>query len=300
MSTPTSTTALMDLIETYLGELLHVKRYSPHTIAAYRRDLTQFLDDNGLTDWQDTRAHHISAHVASLHRNGMARKTIARKLSSLRAFFDWLGERVSHNPARGVRAPKTPSKLPQVLDVDQMQGLLDFHPTSAIERRDLAIMELLYSSGLRLSELTNLNCEDLDFDRAMVQVLGKGRKARLVPVGRRARGAIESMLADRTDARAGAPLFINKFGKRLGGRSIQERLKRYGVRQLGSNALHPHMLRHSFASHLLESSGDLRSVQEMLGHENISTTQIYTHLDFQHLAEVYDSAHPRARRARKP
>ena len=285
-------------LEDYLEELGRVKRYSPHTILAYRRDLSQFRNESGFSDWEECRSHHIASFVGLLNRRGMTAKTISRKLSSIRAFFDWLGERVSHNPARGFQTPKSAKKLPNVLDVDQVQALLNFEPDSAIERRDLAIMELLYSSGLRLSELTSLNCEDLDYDNALVRVVGKGNKTRLVPVGRQAQNAIIAMLKDRFDAHPGAPLFVNRFGKRLGSRSVQERLKRYGVDRLGSSALHPHMLRHSFASHVLESSGDLRSVQEMLGHANISTTQIYTHLDFQHLASVYDSSHPRAKRVR--
>ncbi len=285
-------------LENYLEELSRVKRYSPHTILAYKQDLTQFKNESGLSTWGECRSHHITGFVGLLHRRGMAAKTISRKLSSIRAFFDWLGERVSHNPARGFQTPKSAKKLPSVLDVDQVQALLNFEPGSAIERRDLAIMELLYSSGLRVSELTGLNCEDIDYDNALVRVVGKGKKTRIVPVGRQAQDALVAMLKDRFDAHPGAPLFVNRFGKRLGSRSVQERLKRYGVERLGSSALHPHMLRHSFASHLLESSGDLRGVQEMLGHANISTTQIYTHLDFQHLASVYDSSHPRAKRAR--
>jgi len=286
------------LLAAYLRELVHAKRYSSHTVAAYERDLRQFLAHAELNAWSECRNHHLTAFVAQLHRNGAASKTIARKLSSIRAFFDWLGTRVSHNPARGFQTPKSARKLPKVLDVDQAQALLNFEPASAIERRDLAIMELLYSSGLRISELAHLNCEDIDIEGGLVRVLGKGNKERLVPVGGRARAAIRAMLRDRADAFASAPLFVGRSGQRLSVRSVQARLKRYGIEQLGSSALHPHMLRHSFASHVLESSGDLRAVQEMLGHADIATTQIYTHLDFQHLAEVYDSAHPRARRSR--
>ena len=286
-------------LQAYLHELIHAKRYSSNTVRAYERDLKQFLEVSGLDDWQDCRTHHLSGFVAELNRMGLAPKTLSRKLSSLRAFFDWLGTRVSHNPARGFQTPKSPRKLPRVLDVDQAQALLSFEPKSAIERRDLALMELLYSSGLRISELTSLNCENLDFDSGIVRVLGKGNKERLIPVGVHARKAVRAMLHDRADARAGAPLFVARSGQRLGVRSVQNRLKRYGIEKLGSSALHPHMLRHSFASHMLESSGDLRAVQEMLGHADIATTQIYTHLDFQHLAEVYDSAHPRAKRRKK-
>jgi len=285
-------------LEAYLREIIHVKRYSRHTVAAYERDLRQFLAHTGLDAWDDCRSHHLAGFVAQLNRNGAAPKTVSRKLSSIRAFFDWLGTRVSHNPARGFQTPKSARRLPKVLDVDQAQALLNFEPATAIERRDLAIMELLYSSGLRISELAGLNCEDLDFDNGLVRVLGKGSKERLVPVGGQARAAIRAMLRDRSDVFPSAPLFVGKSGQRLSVRSMQSRLKRYGIEQLGSSALHPHMLRHSFASHVLESSGDLRAVQEMLGHADIATTQVYTHLDFQHLAEVYDTAHPRARRSR--
>ena len=285
-------------LEAYLRELVHAKRYSRHTVVAYERDLRQFLDRSGLDAWQDCHNHHLADFVAQLNREGLASRTISRKLSSIRAFYHWLGTRVSHNPARGFQTPKTPRKLPKVLDVDQAQALLNFVPKSAIERRDLAIMELLYSSGLRISELTGLNCEDIDFASGVVRVLGKGGKERLIPVGRQARDAARAMLAERTDARPGAPLFVARSGARISTRSVQTRMKRYGIENLGSSALHPHMLRHSFASHVLESSGDLRAVQEMLGHSDIATTQIYTHLDFQHLAEVYDSAHPRAKRTR--
>ena len=286
------------LLQEYLDELVQVKRYSRHTVLAYKGDLTRFMSEYEFSDWKECRTHHVARFVAQMNRQGMAAKTISRKLSSIRAFFDWLGDRVSHNPARGFSAPRVGGKLPNLLDVDQVQKLLSFEAKTPLERRDLAIMELLYSSGLRLSELTGLNCEDLDMDSALVRVVGKGNKTRLVPVGHQARQAIVAMLKDRTDARAGAAMFVTRFGKRLSARSIQMRLKRYGISQLGSDALHPHMLRHSFASHVLESSGDLRSVQEMLGHADISTTQIYTHLDFQHLAKVYDSAHPRAKRPR--
>ena len=286
------------LLDAYLHELTHAKRYSENTVLAYKRDLTQFRNACGLDDWRDCRNHHLSAFVAGLNRQGLASKSISRKLSSIRAFFDWLGTQVSHNPARGFQTPKAPRKLPKVLDVDQAQALLDFKPESAIERRDLAIMELLYSSGLRVSELTGLDCENIDIDKGIVRVLGKGSKERLIPVGRQALRALRAMLRERTDARPGAPLFVNRYGQRLGARSVQTRLKRYGIEHLGSSALHPHMLRHSFASHMLESSGDLRAVQEMLGHSDIATTQIYTHLDFQHHSEVYDAAHPRAKRTK--
>lgn len=286
------------LLQEYLDELVQVKRYSPHTVLAYQRDLRLFMQACEVGDWKDCRTHHIARFVAEMNHRGLAPKTISRKLSSIRVFFDWLGERVPHNPARGFNTPRLRHKLPNLLDVDQVHELLNFKAKSPIERRDLAIMELLYSSGLRLTELAQLNCEDLDFDNALVRVTGKGNKTRLVPVGRKARKALDEMLKERSDVHPGAPLFVNRSGTRLTSRSIQMRLKRYGVTQLASHALHPHMLRHSFASHVLESSGDLRSVQEMLGHADISTTQIYTHLDFQHLAKVYDSSHPRARRGK--
>jgi integrase/recombinase XerC len=207
---------------------------------------------------------------------------------------------VSANPAVNVRPPKSRRRLPAVLDTDQAARLLDFEAATPTLKRDLAILELFYGSGLRLAELTQLKLRDLDLEGGFVRVLGKGRKVRQVPLGRHSVQALEVYLEARGPTDRGDPVFLSARGRAVSPRTVQARLKRIGVAQLGSDALHPHMLRHSFASHLLESSGNLRAVQELLGHNDIATTQIYTHLDFQQLARVYDSAHPRAHRARRP
>ena len=209
----------------------------------------------------------------------------------------WRGKAPSPaNPAANARAPKSRNKLPRTLDADRTAKLFDFEASTARDKRDLAMLELFYGSGVRLAELVGIDLKDLDLQGGFVTVTGKGNKVRQIPLGTPCIAAIESWLAARGPADAGAPLFTGRGGRRIGRRTVQQRLKRLGGAQLGSNTVHPHMLRHSFASHLLESSGDLRAVQELLGHADISTTQIYTHLDFQHLAKVYDAAHPRAAR----
>jgi integrase/recombinase XerC len=285
-------------INRYLQYLVRERNYSHHTIAAYRRDLRAF---NGWLDRADLTTctrREIRDYISRLHSAGYASRSIQRALSSIRAFFDYLRRQgVSrNNPATGLRPPKSQRKLPAVLDTDQTSKLLDFTPASERDRRDLAMLELFYSSGLRLSELVGLNCGELDLDEGFVRVTGKGSKVRQVPLGRYAIAALRAYLAQRQDLSSDEAVFQSRPGKRISQRTIQQRVKKLSTRQLGSNVLHPHMLRHSFASHLLESSGDLRAVQELLGHADISTTQIYTHLDFQHLAKVYDAAHPRARR----
>jgi integrase/recombinase XerC len=250
-------------------------------------------------------AGHVRSFVAWRHRGGVSGRTIQRELSALRTFFEYLLRegRVGANPANGVRAPKSARKLPAVLGADQVAGLLDFNDNSPLAVRDRAMLELIYSSGLRLSELVGLNLGDVDFDESLVAVTGKGRKRRIVPVGGQARAAIQRWLVKRTALVKGSTkaLFVSTRGARLSPRAVQSRFERW-TRVTGVDArIHPHLLRHSFASHLLESSGDLRAVQELLGHADISTTQVYTHLDFQHLAKVYDKAHPRAhKRRRKP
>ncbi|HFC53856.1 MAG TPA: tyrosine recombinase XerC [Gammaproteobacteria bacterium] len=293
----------MKLIDSFISYLQTERRCSPHTRQNYRRDLVrikEFCTARAISDWRSLDVHAVRAYAASRHRQGVSGRTIARELSSLRSFYRFLlseGE-VGSNPAAEVSAPKAPRRLPEPLDVDQVARLLDGGGGDPLARRDLAIMELLYSSGLRLSELTGLDLAHLDLREGLVQVTGKGSKGRIVPVGRAARAALEGWLALR-DRWAGAgenALFVGRHGRRLGQRAVQKRLRRWGVEQGLSGRLHPHLLRHSFASHLLESSGDLRAVQELLGHADIGTTQIYTHLDFQHLATVYDTAHPRARR----
>jgi integrase/recombinase XerC len=286
------------LVDEYLAHLRHEKRYSPHTIAGYRRDLTAAWRAFEIAAWHELRQHHLRGLVARLHGSGYSTRSIQRALSCLRAFLEYLLRRglVSDNVARAVRAPKTVRKLPRTLDTDQAAQLLASNPTSPAALRDHAIVELLYGSGLRLSELVMLDVGDLDLSEGFVQVLGKGRKMRRVPLGSKSIQAVRAWLTARGPCSHGDPLFTGRAAARISPRTVQLRLKRLGMLQLASDAVHPHMLRHTFASHMLESSGDLRAIQEMLGHADIATTQIYTHLDFQHLARIYDGAHPRAKR----
>lgn len=283
----------------HLGE---ERRLSQHTVAAYLRDLqflADFLKQADPDDWAQIDAQHIRALAGARHRAGAAPRSIQRFLSTLRTFFGYLLREgvLVNNPAQDVAAPKLRRSLPHVMDVDQVGRLLDVDSSEPLIIRDRAFLELMYSSGLRLSELTGLDRHDLDLRDATVTVTGKGNKTRVLPVGRQAVAAIQRWLT----VRAGlakpdeTALFVNHRGRRLGNGGVQRRLREMGIRQGVDGPLHPHALRHSFATHMLESSGDLRAVQELLGHANISTTQIYTHLDFQHLAEVYDKAHPRAR-----
>jgi integrase/recombinase XerC len=312
-------TALSREVERFLSHARGERRLSPHTVAAYRRDLailTAHCTASGLSKWAEIDVHDIRTLVGKEHRRGLGGRSLQRFLSALRAFFDFLvaNGTMGHNPAATVRAPKSPRRLPEVLDVEQMTHLLaggaandpgvgprtagDTGGRFAIDARDLAMMELMYSSGLRLAELVGLDIGDIDHAEGLVEVTGKGRKTRKVPIGRPALRALERWLAARAaicpiDENA---LFVNRKGRRLSARSVQLRIGRWAMRRGLSPRVHPHMLRHCFASHLLESSGDLRAVQELLGHASLSTTQIYTHLDFQHLAKVYDATHPRAKK----
>ncbi len=282
-------------LDRFLDYLRFERRYSKHTLAAYERDLTRLLA--GLkVPLRELRPHHVDTFVASLHAAGLAPRSIQRALSSVKSFFAFLVRQgtVTANPAAGRRAPKAPSKLPGTLDADRTARLFQFEPATPRDKRDLAMLELFYGSGLRLAELVGVNLQDLDLEEGFVTVLGKGSKTRRVPMGSHCVRAIERWLACRDDLHPEAPLFTGRGSARIAPRTVQQRLKQLGLKELGSSELHPHMLRHSFASHLLESSSDLRAVQELLGHSDISTTQIYTHLDFQHLARVYDAAHPRA------
>ncbi len=290
-------------IDRFLDKLRHERRASPHTVANYARDLgglLRFCTAGGLARWEALDTHQVRAWVAAGHRRGLSGRSLQRALSALRGFFDFLLEEgaVRHNPGLDVRAPKMPRRLPKTLDVDQTVRLVEIAGDDPLARRDRAVMELFYSSGLRLAELTGLDLADLDLAEGLVQVTGKGNKVRRVPVGRHAGAALRAWLDVRSAwAPPGATaLFLSRRGRRLSGRSVQERLKLWARRQGLDVTVHPHLLRHCFASHLLESSGDLRAVQELLGHADISTTQIYTHLDFQHLARVYDAAHPRAKK----
>lgn len=272
---------------------------SAHTLDAYRRDLTA-LDDwakaNGIDDIAALQPEQLRAFIAAEHRRGLSPKSLQRRLSAIRSGFQWLLRhgRIVANPAAGIRAPKAPRKLPQVLDPDETARLVEVPTDVPLGLRDRALLELFYSSGLRLSELCGLRWRDLDLDDGAVRVLGKGGKQRIVPVGSHARRALAEWKAD-TRPPDDAPVFPGRKGP-ITPRAVQLRLRQLAHRQGLFKRVHPHLLRHSFASHVLESSGDLRGVQELLGHADIATTQIYTHLDFQHLAKVYDAAHPRAKR----
>ncbi len=278
---------------------------SPHTVAGYRRDLAQltsYCGRAGIADWSDLGVPAARAFAAALHRQGLSPRSIQRALSAARGFFRYLSREraVTGNPFVEIRAPKQARRLPKTLNTDQVALLVAVTERQPLALRDRAIMELFYSSGLRLAELTGLDLGDLDLESGMVRVTGKGAKTRDVPVGRLAVAAVRDWLAVRgtfCDVQQRA-LFVTRQGRRLGARAVQLRIRHWSLRQGLDVAVHPHMLRHSFATHLLESSGELRAVQELLGHANISTTQVYTHLDFQHLAKVYDAAHPRARRRR--
>jgi integrase/recombinase XerC len=287
----------------FLDHLRHEKRLSAHTISGYRQDLQhlcQWCHEQPLSEWRQLSQHQVRAYTASRHRQGISGKSLQRELSTIRGLFNYLlrEEAAENNPAQGVRAPKVEKRLPATLDADQLGILLDAQADGPLELRDLAIMELFYSSGLRLAELVSLDLGEVDLRDATLEVTGKGAKTRRVPVGSKAVEAISRWLQVRGDlANAGeSALFVSKRGGRIHPRSIQQRLKQWALKQGAGRNIHPHMLRHSFASHILESSSDLRAVQELLGHADISTTQIYTHLNFQHLAQVYDSAHPRAKK----
>ena len=293
-------------IERFLNHLQHHRRLSLHTVNNYRRDLlrlNEFAEHQHLTEWKLLDAHHVRSYVAWRYRNGLDGRTLQRELSALRSFFNYLiGEgAAAHNPGVDIPAPKSEKRLPNHLNVDQAARLLEINGDDPLTLRDKAIMELFYSSGLRLAELLSLDIDSIDARDATVQVTGKGAKSRVVPVGRMALAAIDQWAKARTllAAPEEKALFIGRTGKRLSPRSVQQRMRHWSIQQGIDGNVHPHMLRHSFASHLLESSGDLRAVQELLGHSDIATTQIYTHLDFQHLAKVYDQAHPRATRRRK-
>lgn len=288
----------------FLQHLQYERRLSPRTRDAYQRDLRDFISwskDNQLLTPDTVRQHHVRQYVALRHRGGLSGKSLQRRLAALRAWFQFLGtqQTMPPNPASGVRAPKVKRKLPKTLDVDQMNQLLEIHDDDdPLAIRDKAIMELFYSSGLRLAELVSINLADLDLRDATLEVTGKGAKTRRVPIGRKAIEALECWLKARSTLAKPEELalFVSQRGTRIATRSVQQRLKKWALAMGAPQHVHPHLLRHSFASHVLESSGDLRAVQELLGHADISTTQIYTHLDFQHLAQVYDQAHPRARK----
>jgi integrase/recombinase XerC len=287
------------LLERYLGHLAHERRLSPHTLEGYGRDIAALIDRAGATPLGELQVHDIRRFVAQLHGAGSSARSLARALSAWRGFYRYLARDHGYqdNPCLGLRAPRSAKRLPQALSPDEANRLLEFEADDALAVRDKAMFELFYSSGLRLSELTGLAPGDVNFGDGTVRVTGKGSKTRIIPVGRHAAQALSAWLEVRAQIRAVAAdaLFVNRMGGRLTPRSVQQRLKTCALKQGLTTHVHPHVLRHSFASHVLQSSGDLRAVQEMLGHASISTTQVYTHLDFQHLAKVYDAAHPRAK-----
>lgn len=295
-------------VERFAQHLSHERRMSAHTVAAYRRDLQAlgaFCAARAIGRWSALNHADVRAFAAAGHAGGLSARSVQRRLSAVRTFYEYLMREGcgTQNPARAVQAPRIKKRLPTTLDADQMGRLLAFRAADDLSARDKAIMELFYSSGLRLAELVGLDLSALDLADRTVRVLGKGAKSRVLPIGRFAVQALSLWLAERARllgaARAAdlrAPLFVGRGGRRLGARAVQLRIALWARRQGLGVHLHPHMFRHSFASHLLESSGNLRGVQELLGHADIGTTQIYTHLDFQHLARVYDAAHPRARR----
>ena len=288
-------------IKEYLVFVSQVKNLSENTTKSYQRDLKKlclFLESLKITDYTDVSMDICSAWIGDLFSQNNNPRSIQRHLSSAKGFFRFLKKNalIASSPFELVTAPKSASNLPEVLTPEDVEQLLNFKPSSLIEIRDLAIVEMMYSSGLRVSETVNINVSDFEEGKSFLRVLGKGSKTRLVPIGRFAISAINNWLSERdkivsnTDA-----LFLNSKGTRLTVRSVQLRLKKMALKQ-GLPPIHPHMLRHSFATHMLESSGDLRTIQELLGHSSLSTTQIYTKLDYQHLAKIYDQAHPRAKK----
>jgi integrase/recombinase XerC len=292
-------------IADFLRQLGLERNLSAHTTSGYGRDLAAlatWCDTQGFKDWNQLDQGHARAFAARSHAGGLGPRSIQRRLSALRSFFRYLQREglANKNPGEDVRAPKSRRRLPRALDADQMTQLLEVPAEGVLGHRDRAIMELLYSSGLRLAELVSLDLMELDLADRTVRVTGKGRKTRIVPVGAKAITALRAWIKERVAIAKSDELavFVGRNGRRLGARNIQLRLAKLGLRQGLPTKLHPHLFRHSFATHLLESSHDLRGVQELLGHADISTTQVYTHLDFQHLAGVYDQAHPRARRRR--
>ena len=294
-------------IELYLQELAQLRQASEHTVSNYQRDLKQFTaylaQENLISNWQDLTRQHLRHYLVYRHQQGLSPRSLQRQLSCVRAFLFFLQQQhlITDNPADGLKAPKTGQLLPKPVDIDQLQHALDHADDGQTETelRDKAILELFYACGLRLAELVSMDVNQLDFQQQQVRVLGKGNKERLVPFGQQASLALQAWLKIRPnwlkdpDDQA---LFLGVRGKRINRATVQQTLARIGQEQGLRDRLHPHRLRHSFASHLLESSGDLRGVQELLGHADISSTQIYTRLDYQHLAQVYDQSHPRARR----
>ena len=293
---------MQNALQRYWTYLKIERQVSPHTLSNYQRQLVhvvEILQHAGIQQWQQVTPSVVRFVIAQSHKDGLHEKSLALRLSALRRFLSYLvqlGE-LKVNPATGISAPKQAKHLPKNIDTEQVQQLLANYSKEPIDIRDRAIIELLYSSGLRLSELQGLNLNSINIRVREVRVIGKGNKERVVPLGRYASHAIQQWLKVRLLFNPkDEALFVSQLGNRMSHRAIQMRLETWGIRQGLNSHLNPHKLRHSFATHMLEASSDLRAVQELLGHSNLSTTQIYTHLNFQHLAEVYDSAHPRAKR----
>ncbi len=290
---------LLPLISNYLDFLENIKGLSENTTNSYQRDLkkfSKFLETSNINNFENLTEEMCSAWIADLFQNNVSARSIQRHISSAKGFFNYLKKNslVSDSPFELINSPKSPSHLPNILSPEEVSQLLNFKPKNSQEKRDLAIIELIYSSGLRVSEAVNSNLSDFEDDKNFLRVLGKGSKTRLVPVGRYAKSAINDWIIEREKLLTkDDALFVNLRGSRITTRSVQERIKNIALMQ-GLPPVNPHMLRHSFATHLLESSGDLRSIQELLGHSSLSTTQIYTRLDYQHLIKVYESSHPRA------
>ena len=307
MALVTSPATTEELLENYLRYLHDERRYSNTTIESYQRDLLQFIEfinAINVTDCCEVDSLHVRNFAGSRRRRGVSARSLQRSLSAIRGFFNFLQREqlIEYNPVANVRAPSIDKKLPKLLDVDEINRLLTEGPQNPLKIRDHAMMELMYSSGLRLAELVGLNIESIDLSQAQLVVTGKGKKSRYLPIGKVACKAMQRWLDARPNIAAEnePAVFVNNRGMRLSHRAVQLRMAQLGREKGMDKHVHPHMLRHSFASHLLESSGDLRAVQEMLGHADISTTQVYTHLDFQHLAQVYDRSHPRAKKSGKP
>jgi len=289
-------------LDDYIQHLTFERGLSALTCKSYSRDLALLESLTQQADLNTIKNQQIRRFIATLHSQGLSSKSIARALSAWRGFYDYLIQHQSftENPVIGLRAPKSAKTLPQALSVDQAVKFVDIKGDKFLEVRDHAILELFYSSGLRLAELVNLDIDMLDFSEGTVTVTGKGNKTRIVPLGSHAASALQKWLQQRADTNIADKnknaVFVTQQGRRITPRAVQYRVKTWAIKQGINTDMHPHLLRHSFATHVLQSSQDLRAVQEMLGHANISTTQVYTHLDFQHLAKIYDAAHPRARK----
>jgi integrase/recombinase XerC len=290
---------LYKLIYDYLDFLETIKGLSKNTTSSYQRDLnklSKFLEISGIYSFNELTEEICSAWIADLFQHNIGARSIQRHISSAKGFFNYLkkSDLVKNSPFDLINSPKSPSHLPSILSPEEVSQLLNFKPKNVQEKRDIAIIELIYSSGLRVSEAVNANLDDFEDNKNFLRVLGKGSKTRLVPVGRYARKAIDEWIGERKKlSTKDNSLFVNLRGKRISARSVQEKIRNIAIMQ-GLPPVNPHMLRHSFATHLLESSGDLRSIQELLGHSSLSTTQIYTRLDYQHLIKVYEKSHPRA------